>query len=122
MGTYHIELQGMEFFAYHGVYEEERKMGNKYEVDIRIIVQQPSVQTPISLDQTIDYEEVYCILKQEIFKSTKLLETIARQVSAHLLERYPQALGVEVKVSKHNPPVGGICRKASVTWVEENGG
>ena len=28
-----VALEGIEFFSYHGYYEEEQKLGNKYEVN-----------------------------------------------------------------------------------------
>ena len=31
-----IALEGMEFFAFHGYYDEEQKIGNKYGVDLYI--------------------------------------------------------------------------------------
>ena len=31
-----IALEGMEFFAFHGYYDEEQKIGNKYGIDLYI--------------------------------------------------------------------------------------
>ena len=109
-----ISLEGIEFFAYHGFYSEERKIGNKYGIDLLIIANIEDSPTTDDLSQTIDYEVVYKIIKKEVEVPTKLLETIANRIIEALLRQFEDILTVEVTVSKFNPPVGGICQKAKV--------
>lgn len=110
-----VSLEGLEFHAYHGVYAHERSSGNKFEVDI-------FVDTPISdsafqddLSGTINYEELYAIVKQEMEKPAKLLEKVGNAIAKRTLKAFPQSTEVEVKISKFNPPIGGVCKKASVS-------
>ena len=54
-----ITLEGLEFFAFHGYYDEEQKIGNKYGVDITVETTLEKAQTDDKLSETIDYEELY---------------------------------------------------------------
>lgn len=110
-----IILEGLEFFAYHGVSDAERQTGNKYIVDIKIISDFDQAFLTDSIRQTIDYQKLYQIVKVEIEKPTKLLETIAKRVSDRVNENFSVEF-VEVSVSKLNPPIGGICTRAKVIY------
>lgn len=110
-----INLEGLEFFAYHGFYSEERKIGNKYGVDISITANVGDSAATDDLSKTIDYEKSYKIIKEVVEMPTKLLETISLRIVERIFAEFPEVLVVKVSVAKFNPPVGGICHKAKVT-------
>ena len=110
-----INLEGVEFFAYHGFHTEERKIGNKYGIDLSMQADLGDAPLTDELSQTIDYEIIYRIIKAEIEKPTKLLEAIGKRIMDALMIEFPQISAIEVSVSKFNPPVGGICHRAKVT-------
>lgn len=116
--TAEISLEGLEFFAYHGYYSEERKMGNKYGIDVTVKVDLGNDINDDNLSNTIDYEKVYTIIKHQMEHPTKLLESIAANIANTLLNKFEQVTQVIICVSKFNPPVGGICQKASVRLVK----
>lgn len=114
-----VVLEGLEFHAYHGVYPHERSSGNKFQVDI-------SVETVFSdsafrdeLEGTINYEDLYAIVKAEMEKPSKLLERVGHSIATQTLSAFSSAQQVEVKISKFNPPIGGVCRMASVVVKRE---
>lgn len=113
MGT--IALEGLEFFAYHGFYEEEQKIGNKYQVDIQITTDFTQAAEQDLLDATVNYEDLYRITATVMQQKIKLLEHIAQQIIQQIRVQYPQVHSVEVAVSKLNPPIGGLCSRAKVT-------
>lgn len=110
-----ISLEGAEFFAYHGFYEEERKIGNKYSVDIRVSADVSTAAADDRLEKTVNYEELYAILRQEMQMPSQLLEHIAHRIIEQTYTKYPHIEWVEVSVSKYNPPIGGICQRAIIT-------
>ncbi|MFN7602307.1 MAG: dihydroneopterin aldolase, partial [Bacteroidota bacterium] len=80
-----VVLEGLEFHAYHGVYPHERSSGNKFQVDI-------SVETVFSdsafrdeLEGTINYEDLYAIVKAEMEKPSKLLEYVGHSIATQTL-------------------------------------
>jgi dihydroneopterin aldolase len=113
-----ITLEGMEFFAHHGYYKEEQKIGNKFAVDIMITTDLTDAAIHDALKETINYETLYKIIRHVMSEPTKLLEHLGKRIIDAVFEEFQQVTSVEVKVSKYNPPVGGICQRASVSLKE----
>lgn len=109
-----VALEGLEFHAYHGVYPHERSSGNKFEVDIVVETKFDHSAFEDDLSGTINYEDLYAIVKSEMEKPSKLLETVAHSISEKVLTAFSSAMVVDVTISKFNPPIGGVCKKASV--------
>ena len=66
---------------------------------------------------TVNYETLFKIVKEEMEQPSKLLETVAEKIAQDVLQKFPDALSVELKISKLNPPIGGKCKKATVSLV-----
>ena len=109
-----ISLEGLEFHAYHGVYPHERSSGNKFEVDVIVETKIEESAFNDDLRGTLNYEDLYSLVKIEMEKPSKLLETVAHSIAESILKKFPGAVNAEVKISKFNPPIGGVCKKASV--------
>jgi 7,8-dihydroneopterin aldolase/epimerase/oxygenase len=109
-----VSLEGLEFHAYHGIYPHERSSGNKFEVDIDVETTFDESAFRDELAGTLNYEDLYIIVKTVMEKPSKLLETVGNQIALDTLAKFKEAVSVEVKISKFNPPIGGVCKKASV--------
>jgi 7,8-dihydroneopterin aldolase/epimerase/oxygenase len=110
-----VALEGLEFHAYHGVYPHERSSGNKFEVDVIVETEFSDSAFQDDLSGTINYEELYAIVKEEMARPSKLLETVGHAIAKKALDSFQEAKNVEVRISKFNPPIGGVCKKATVT-------
>jgi len=110
-----VALEGLEFHAYHGVYPHERSSGNKFEVDIIVDTEFSDSAFHDDLTGTINYEILYAIVKEEMAKPSKLLETVGHAIAQVTLKTFSDARAIEVRISKFNPPIGGVCKKATVT-------
>ena len=113
MGT--ISLEGLEFFAYHGFYPEEQRIGNKYALDITIQTNFIEAAIHDKLSETVNYETLYQIAAKVMQEPSKLLEHIGFKVISRVRDHYPHVQNVFVRVSKFNPPVGGVCTRAVIT-------
>ncbi|NOT74482.1 MAG: dihydroneopterin aldolase [Cyclobacteriaceae bacterium] len=109
-----VILEGLEFHAYHGVYPHERSSGNKFELDIVIETEFSEAAFHDDLSGTINYENVYALVKAEMEKPSKLLERVGHLIAEEILKVFTDAKVVQVSISKFNPPIGGVCKKASV--------
>jgi dihydroneopterin aldolase len=109
-----ISLEGMHFFGHHGYYDEEQKIGNKYEVDISLDVDLEKAGGNDQLNDTINYEVVYDIVRSHMEKPARLLEHLAHNMAQEVMDRFPSVKSTEVSVSKFNPPIGGVCSRARV--------
>jgi dihydroneopterin aldolase len=116
-----VALEGLEFHAYHGVYAHERSSGNKFQVDVLVETRFEEKAFADDLTGTINYEALYGIVKTEMEKPSKLLETVGHAIAEKILQAFASARHVEVKISKFNPPIGGVCRKASVAVRQARG-
>lgn len=109
-----VVLEGLEFFAYHGFYKAERKIGNKYGIDICLSTNLELAAQADKLKDTIDYEKLYKLIDEEVKKPSKLLENIALRITNAVFRRFAQVQKVKIVVKKYNPPIGGVCSWACV--------
>jgi 7,8-dihydroneopterin aldolase/epimerase/oxygenase len=114
-----VALEGLEFHAYHGVYPHERNSGNWFEVDIAVETDFTRGAASDELSGTVNYETLFQIVKAEMEEPSKLLETVAEKIVKDVLDQIPEAMQVELKISKINPPIGGKCRKATISLVKK---
>lgn len=110
-----VELEGMEFFARHGCFEEERIIGNRFIVNLRMEVNVEKPAESDALSDALNYQQAYLLVKQEMEKPSNLLEHVAKRVIDTLYQEFAQLKKVTVKVSKMDPPVGGKVGSSSVT-------
>ena len=104
----------MKFRGYHGLYENERKNGNSFVIDLELHVDFEAAAKEDDIKKTIDYEIVYELVKTQLEGSCYLLEHLAQKIIDAVYDQYPQLEKAKVRLSKLNPPVGGPCEKATV--------
>lgn len=108
-----ISLQEMRFHASHGIYREEALTGGTFVVNVSVEAQDEP--PPAGLSQTIDYEKLYDIVRQEMEAQADMLETLAYRCVYHIKQVFPQAKAVEIRISKLHPPMGGETGRSVVT-------
>lgn len=111
-----IIIEGMQFFAYHGYYKEERKKGNHFVVDVEVKLDYERAAKNDSIIGTIDYTKIYRICEKEMKKTRKLLETVAYHIGEKIKSKHKSAKKVEVKISKLNPPLDVKTDRFSVVY------
>ncbi|MEN8248397.1 MAG: dihydroneopterin aldolase [Bacteroidota bacterium] len=109
-----IELIGLEFFAYHGVYSQEQN-GNNFIVDLSVEGDFEEAIDSDCLDGTVDYEKLYRIISEEMQVRSKLLEHVTGRIFKRIKEEYPEVKKIEVSVQKLNPPIKGNIKAAKVS-------
>jgi dihydroneopterin aldolase len=114
-----IGLDAMKFYSYHGVSHQEAKFGNYFIVDITYACPCEKACFSDDLNDTINYQDMYYVVKTEMEKPSKLLEHITERIARTLKSKYPQLTYLKIKLSKLNPPVGGEVGSAWVT-IERN--
>ena len=110
-----IHLEEMEFYSYHGHFKEERIVGNKFLVDLMLETDMRIPSESDSLEDALNYQEAYMIVKREMSKKSHLLENIAGRIVESVCNELPGIIHATVKIRKMNPPVGGKMRAVSVT-------
>ncbi len=110
-----IEIEGMEFYAYHGHYEEEQIVGNRFLLDLRIETNCKAAAESDDIHEAVNYQTAYKIIKKQMQIKSHLLEHIAQRILDSLYNKIDGIDKATIKVSKMNPPMGGKIKKVSVT-------
>ncbi len=112
---YTIELEGMDFHAFHGCYDLEQRTGCHFEVGLRLTVVLGETVAADSVECTVNYLTVYEIVRMQMQRTQRTIERVAQNIIDALAERFPQIRNVECRVSKIAPPLGGKVARVSVT-------
>lgn len=110
-----IEIEGMEFYAFHGHFEVEKVAGNRFLVNLKIETDCSKAGQSDQLEDTLDYQKAYLAVKEEMAIPSNLLEHVAQRIITRLKTEFPEIRKVAVKVSKMNPPMGGPIEKVSLS-------
>lgn len=114
-----IELNGMDFYAFHGCFAEEQAIGTHFRVDVAFETGTLIAQQSDSIDDTVSYLDVYHTVKREMMKPSHLLEHVADRIGEAILQEYPNVETVTTKVYKLNPPLGGQLESVSVAVTKD---
>jgi dihydroneopterin aldolase len=110
-----IQIEGMEFYAFHGHFMEEQKVGNKFMVDLKIETDMTKAAESDNLKDAVNYQQAYLIVKRQMEKKSYLLENIAGRILNAIHSELEGVKKATVKVAKMNPPMGGKIGSVSVT-------
>lgn len=114
-----IQIEGMEFYAYHGHYEEERYVGNRFLLDISIETDTSAAEISDNIEDALNYQHVYVLIKEEMEETNShLLENIGRRIIDRIKNNISGIRKISLKIQKMNPPMGGQIQSVSVT-IEE---
>ncbi|KAK7389927.1 hypothetical protein VNO78_25224 [Psophocarpus tetragonolobus] len=101
-------LKGLSFYGFHGAIAEERKLGQKFMVDIDAWVDLKAAGKSDNLSDTINYTDIYDIAKEVLEGSPhKLLESVAQKIAVTTLINYKQIYAVRVKIGKPHVAIHG---------------
>jgi 7,8-dihydroneopterin aldolase/epimerase/oxygenase len=113
----HLVLNNMQFHAFHGVYEQEQKVGNTYIVDLKIGA---DLSLPCKTDQlkdSINYASIFAEIQEEMKNRCNLIEHLAENLCQRIKRTFLNIQSIEIKVTKINPPLQGQIDSVSVILV-----
>ncbi len=104
-----ISINSAQFYAYHGVKQEERTLGGKYEVDLDLYYDATNAIINDDVNLALNYDEAFYVIEEVISNENyHLIETIAREILNLLMEKFPQLQKAKVKIRKINIPLRRI--------------
>ena len=114
---YTIRLDGIYVRAFHGCYDLEQQVGNRFRVDI--VIRTPLGDLPATDDvtQAVNYLTLFEIVERTMQRTQRTIEAAASNVIAAIKEAFPQIVEVECTVAKIAPPLGGKIDRVSVTLI-----
>jgi len=109
-----IRLANMVFYAYHGAFDAERQLGQRFEVDVDLYTDLRGPGQSDQLADALNYVDVYNLVKNVVTgQPYNLLEALAERIAAALLAAF-EVDEVTVRVRKPGAPVGGLLDYAEV--------
>lgn len=111
---YRIVLDRMEFRAFHGCYELERKVGNRFTVDVEITTEMGDVAAADDVSLAVNYLTAYEVVREQMRTTQHTLERVATNIIDALYAAFPQVRHVTCTVRKLAPPLGGKLASVGV--------
>ncbi len=108
-----IFLEGLIFYAYHGVHPEEKKLGQRFIVDITMTRDLRAAGTTDDLAQTTSYSDVYRQTRAIAEGGPyDLIETVAEKIAAAVLAAHDEVQDIRVTVRKPEVAITGSILSA----------
>jgi dihydroneopterin aldolase/2-amino-4-hydroxy-6-hydroxymethyldihydropteridine pyrophosphokinase len=99
-----IKVTGIEFFAYHGVLESEKKQGQIFKVDCAFTLDTSVCEDDLS--KTVNYGDLTCQIVAFCQKNRyDLIETLANELARFLLLQFPIIKELTITVHKPHAPI-----------------
>lgn len=101
-----IRISGISGFGFHGVYPEERRVGQRFLADLILYTDLSAPALTDDVNDSTDYSKVVPDVKQVLEgEPVNLIETLADRVVSKVLQNYPLVESVEVTIFKPEAPV-----------------
>jgi dihydroneopterin aldolase len=108
-----VGIENAEFFAFHGYYPEERKSGHVFLVTAWVEIGYSNQKDQV-LSNTVNYEDIFNLCKQEMESPKILIETVASAILYRLKTEFPDIRNAYIKIQKRAPQLGGKVESSFV--------
>jgi 7,8-dihydroneopterin aldolase/epimerase/oxygenase len=110
-----VHLHKLLFNGFHGIHDEERILGNEYEVNCDVEFHE-NVDVIMHIDDTINYVTIDQIIRRRMAIPTPLLETVIMEIGNEIHRHFPILKSIKISIKKLHVPIKGIQGSAGVTW------
>ena len=118
-----IRLSRMQFYGRHGVFPEERRLGQRIVVSLALKLDLAEAGRTDDLAQTVDYAEVYRLVQGAVEgERHRLLEALAERIATRILDAYDTIQEVTVTVAKPHPPFPAVFDGVEVELTRSRSG
>lgn len=113
--VFRICLSGLRFNSRIGVYEQERKVGNEYVVDVTVSYDAALFKEE-DLSTSVSYADIYEEIKMEMHRERRLLESVALSISQRISGRWSFVDEIIVRIVKTATPINGIVGDCGIEY------
>jgi len=109
-----VSLKNMVFYGYHGVAEQEKILGGRFEVDLSLDFNMTPAIKSDHLKDTISYEDLYKLVHNVVTNSKYyLLEALAGKIIKEVFLKFSPEK-VLIRIRKPSAPVKGVLDTVEV--------
>ena len=113
--SYTIKLSNCAFYAEHGALPEEATLGQRFFVDVELLVTEPAALLSDAVADTVHYGEVFALVERIVTQTRRqLIETVAHDIVAAVLDQFARVDRVTATIRKPSVPIRGILDHAEV--------
>lgn len=112
----YIEIERLKVFGRHGVLQQERTVGNMFEISVSLAFPCSYAMRTDRVDLTINYADVVDIIKQEMAFPSKLLENVVYRIYQTISIRFPQVTGGRIALHKIQPPISAEVARVGFVY------
>jgi dihydroneopterin aldolase len=109
-----IHLHNLLFHSFHGMYKEEKILGNDFEVNVDVSIK--AQENITRLRQSVDYVSLYSIIKEVMDQPTPLLEKLVQELAEKIRLFDEKIEGVSISIKKLNPPIANLQGTIGVSY------
>ncbi|WKY47195.1 2-amino-4-hydroxy-6-hydroxymethyldihydropteridine diphosphokinase [Eubacteriaceae bacterium ES3] len=114
----HLTIKDLEVFAYHGVFPEEKKLGQKFLITVVLTLEMREAAITGDLTKSVHYGQLSHELEEEFKKeSYDLIETAGEKLATYVLDHYDMVAAVSITIKK---PWAPILRSLDTVSIELN--
>ncbi|KRN93140.1 dihydroneopterin aldolase [Pediococcus stilesii] len=105
----------MTFHTYNGVFAEEKKLGQKLEIDVEMTYPIEEKVKTDNLNETVSYADVYSVIEDFVLKNNfNLIESVANNLLKILLTKFPALNAITLRIRKYSVPIDGIFKNIEI--------
>jgi dihydroneopterin aldolase len=98
-----IAIEGLKIFAHHGYYPEEQAVGKEFILDVYLEVDFTDTLQSDHIRDTVNYEDVAEICRNEMSRPSKLLEHVAMRIAEQIKLLSSKQMTIKVRIQKPHP-------------------
>ena len=110
----YIRMEGMKFYAFHGVLPQENLVGANFYIDMKLKTDFTRAAETDELEGTVSYADIYAVVQKEMKTPSKLLEQVCQSIASRILHELPTLTSIESSLFKENPPMGACAQRIGV--------
>jgi len=115
-----ITLKRMQFYGYHGLFDAENTLGQRFFVDADLYTSLKPAGESDNMEDSIDYGKVFQIIEEIVEGEPKnLIEAVAEEIATTLLATFKKIEACRIEVVKPDPPIPGHYDTVSVQIYRE---
>lgn len=110
-----IEINHLILHGFHGVMAQERRVGNRFDLSLRLHYPIEEALSSDRLEGTLNYAEVIEVAREILAEPSLLLEHAAGRLHEALTTRFPSIKGGSITLLKLTPPCGVEVASVGIT-------
>jgi 7,8-dihydroneopterin aldolase/epimerase/oxygenase len=109
-----VHVNKIKLFAYHGIHPEETIVGTDFEVSVSVSFN--AIQKIKVIEDTINYVNIFTIIKANFAKPEKLLETLAQNIVEEIYKMDTRITLINIWIDKTNAPILNFNGTVGITY------